>query len=324
MQTLRACANLTKWHLRTFTTHYFVEIELNNTRGIESLWLVGTKTLDLVACEHFSSVNSNFAMHNFNVSILTSATNNASGLLVRMINNVVNAYNARREAPKWIVIFPDSDLLEAIRYVNYGISEAYGLVIDYLMGEYERIGKQMISNLPFKAKKFNWPYFIWIEPTLHRLYQDNNLRIKFIRSMHNAVQAHDSTVVLPLKQGWNEDNFDLYRWQKQIYTPKGLDNLWHALDTTLQFADVKLMRNYGIKFKEIFQKERIMKSTNARIHKFEVKQCRRTDLRQELTTRRTDNNNPRQNGPNRIPLQQRQVENNQAGRGNGGARKKLF
>ena len=204
-------------------------------------------------------------------------------LAARLINNFINAYNSTHEIPKWVVIVTENDIIDKIGYSEFGITETYGSIIDYIMAELEQAAKTMIKDIPFKAKKYLWPKFLWIEPTLHNCYQDNTLRMKFIKSLHRASITHESTIVLPLKQGWSVTNADLYKWHRQVFTFRGYQALWMAIDHTIKFADVKLMRDFGLKFDKIFNKPKATVDADERMDNY-VKNKNNKSRLQALTT----------------------------------------
>ena len=194
--------------------------------------------------------------------------------LARMANSLTNACNSSQTPiiPKWIVVVPEADVLETVNCNHYGISAAYGRITQYIMNRFDDILRQFLDhsgNLAAKINKFDWPFILWVEPTLHQGYSNNNLRIKYIRSLHNVAQFHERVVVLPLKQSWNEDIYD-FTVNHRI-SPRGCEALWSAVDNTIKFADTKLMRNHGLKLSQVFQKDRIMVEAEQRISNFEKK-----------------------------------------------------
>ena len=131
-----------------------------------------------------------------------------------------------------------------------------------------------------KANKNDWPFILWIEPLIHANFRNNALRIKFNKGLHTAALMHDRVVVLPLRSGWNIDAPALV--QNNYLTHIGMHSFWNALDNTLKFADVKVMRNYGLKFSQVFQKEKIQADAEARMAKYEIQVSRRADFQAQI------------------------------------------
>ena len=125
-----------------------------------------------------------------------------------------------------------------------------------------------IRNLPHKANKYNRPHVLWIEPALHTRYQDNDLRIKFIRSLHATLKKQDRMLVLPLKQVWDEVD-ERTVFSNGTINQNGLQAFTKALDATVRFADTKVMRNYGIPFSQVFQKDKLEREMEEHITAFE-------------------------------------------------------
>ena len=206
----------------------------------------------------------------------------------RIHNSITYSFNMNRNTiPKWVVIITESDVISNINYSQFGVSGAYGMVIEYSMKQVNNLVNSFLGqNLPQKANKYNWPNILWIEPTLHSRYQDNSLRIKFIRSLHIAVQNYNRMVVLPLRQHWNDHDDSLVSSGR--LNQNGYNTYCSAMDSTIRFADTKLMRNHGVPMHQIFQKDKIKEDSDSRIYAFEKMVQgnastfeRRTMLRQE-------------------------------------------
>ena len=159
-------------------------------------------------------------------------------------------------------------------------------MIDHIMKEMESSIKTFLgNNIPYKANRFNHPHILWIEPSLHTKYNDNDLRMKFIKSLHIAARSEgrDRTIVLPLKQHW-DDNADLYVFNTGATNQHGFTSLTRAIDATIRFADTRVMRNYGIPFAQIFQKEKIQKEANIRLADFNKKATQATKDRRMMNS----------------------------------------
>ena len=195
-----------------------------------------------------------------------------------MINNL---NNNRSTIPKWIVVVPECDVIKDIEYHSFGASYAYGMVIEHMMEQMDRLISNTIANLPHKANRYDRPYILWVEPTLHLQYQNNALRAKFIKSMHIASQTHDRVVILPFKQSWNcADSTSITSGGS--FTTKGFEQFWTALDSSIRFADTKVMRNHGLPLKQIFQKYKLQSEADDRIRRFEVEKERDVNNRIQL------------------------------------------
>ena len=186
---------------------------------------------------------------------------------------VVSTLNSNRGCiPKWLVIIPEDDIINCINYSQFGVSGAYGILIEYIMKQVLlAITTTLGHNIPFKANKYNWPYILWVEPTLHRRYRNNSLRIKFIRSLHIASINQDRMVVLPLKQNWDENEFN-YISANGSLSQIGLEKFCLAIDSTIRYADTKVMRNHGLRLPQIFLKDKLQDEMEKRMSTFERNQ----------------------------------------------------
>ena len=191
----------------------------------------------------------------------------------RTYNSLIRTMNNNRVIPKWIVVVPETDFMNSIQYTEYGVSGAYGMLVEYAMKQFNLAIQSLIANLPHKANKYNWPVVLWIEPTLHcsYLHQENQLRIKFIRSLHIAAINQSRMVVLPLKQNWDVRDTSYLLPNKRM-SQFGLEKFCAALDCTIKYADTKVMRNHGQLIPQIFVQEKLQQEMETRITSFEQTQ----------------------------------------------------
>ena len=247
-----------------------------NPPAIEEIWIIGDETVKSTAAENFSLMNTPFMEHGFDTAILYTnkglTGNNTAAIrstAARILNAFINEFNRRLKLPKWVIIFLEDDLIEDIPYREFGISEIYGHLLDYLMTNFKSMVTDIQRNYPLKAVKFSYPHFLWVEPTLHVNHQNDGLRAKFIKSLHIVSKMHDNTVAIPVQLPWNNTDQEMFKWNTQKLTAKGRGALWSALDHTVRFADTKLMRNHGLFLKNIFQKQKFQSEADKRVAKWE-------------------------------------------------------
>ena len=254
-----------------------------------------------------SDANAEFMNNYFGTSILadTNKENNPSPV-GRMVNCFINKFNETKRLPKWVVLLLEDDLIESIAYKQYGTSEMYGHILDYMMTAFSKATKKVNDALPLRSTKFCYPHFLWMEPTLHTNHQNITLRTKFIRSLHVVAQMHDEMISLPVRHPWNQNDTNLYNWLQQSLSANGYATLWKALDATINFVDTKLMRNHGLYLKNIFQKSKLLDDANKRAsfwdEKIRIRRQKRIQhkTQQEDLRRRTNNvpNRPQTGGTN--------------------------
>ena len=227
-------------------------------------------------------------MENFEVTIAASNANaNTANYspIARIINGFIRTFNETRTLPKWVVVVPEADIINYIR-IRSGdaVEEIFSAVNGYMMSEMRKLVSQITSGLPHKAIKFDWPHFLWIEPVLHTNLQDNNLRIRYIQSLHKVAtnSRYRKTVILSMKLGWNNDNIELYHWQRQKFTDKGQKLFWVTLDNAIRFADTKLLKSYGTPFQQVFNKDKLLNDMQEAVKRFRLKHAHRADVHKKL------------------------------------------
>ena len=252
--------------------------------GMELLWIIGDDLVQHTAGQALAARNDSFMKNAFETSIhASSATDTPNrNVISRITNNIIRAINTKREIPKWIVIIPEADLLNCVNYTQFGVSAAYGMVLEFIMASTEKALQQFFGTLPQKANKYHWPYILWIEPTLHMSYTDNELRIKFLKSLHTVSLMHDRVIVLPLRQMWSDNSPNMVDTRFNRLFPQGLTALWRGIDQAVRFADTKIMRNFGLPIKQVFQKPKLQKESIAAIEQFEHRSKAKRDFTAQL------------------------------------------
>ena len=209
--------------------------------------------------------------------------NEQGNVISRLLSNFARAINTQRKIPKWVVIIPEANLLNCVNYTQFGVSEAYGIAIEYIMSNIDSMIQDFIgNNLPPKANKYNWPNFLWVEPTLHMGYDNNPLRIKFTKSLHIASMMHDRAVVLPLRLMWSDNSPNMIDNVNNRLSHAGLNTFWRGVDQLIRFAETKIMRNYGLPIKQVFQKPKLQKESEQFFDQFEKRMAARRDLTRQL------------------------------------------
>ena len=282
----------TRSYIHTNITSYFhhfkyLILDLLNME-FEKIWVIGDSFVRISSTSYptsFGNAALPFGTDKFAIEFYTQDSYEVRNRnsLARINNSLTLACNTSQTPliPKWIVVIPETDIMETLDCNHYGISAAYGMMLEYLMKRFDTILKTFVDfngNLPARINKSNRPHVLWVVPTLHMGYSNNGSRSKFIRSMHNVVQFHSNVIVLPLKQGWMDDQPKLVL--NSHPSPRGYEQLWRAIDNTIKYADTKLMRNHGLTLPQVFQKNRLMTECEHRLTCFE----RRLRIRNKPST----------------------------------------
>ena len=131
----------------------------------------------------------------------------------------------------------------------------------------QKIRAEIRDALPFKAKKYGWPYILWIEPTKHKLYSDNDKRKIFIQKLHKINNLHEESIVLALdQQDWSSTS-EMFIEREKRYTIKGLRAIWSSIDKTIIDADTRVLRNHGKSLNEVFKQDGTLRQDD-RFNKF--------------------------------------------------------
>ena len=186
-------------------------------RGINKLWILGDDFVSHTCEQYFVNTyqpERYYAQCNFELKAVyyryipaTSSQRNGENpandnVLSRMHNALLKTMREEGAIPKILLIALEDDIIRYLNYNDYGVTAMYGKTLDY----FAKTIRDMIDNfkeryLPKRAKRIDWPMIIWIPPTTHVNYKNNNLRKKFATEMANQVQTNPYMVVMNI--AWN-------------------------------------------------------------------------------------------------------------------------
>ena len=222
--------------------------------ALEKIWIVGDEFMSRSFDQHFMQPDEDEFYTRENYDVFGFHTNqymsNNPSMVSRIINQLEKAITEQVLLPKWLVIVLDDDLIKSVKYDKYGISDAYGRIINHIMVEHGRHIKSQKDYLPKKSKRPGIPGVIWIEAPNHMNFHNNDMREKFNKSMNSMAAFHDGYNVLQLKKIWEETNSNLYLDEYRRYTATGLAKSWLAVDHTIKYADTILLKKLQRKEKD--------------------------------------------------------------------------
>ena len=163
----------------------------------------------------------------------------------RMRNLMVGALHDRVVFPKYIVVVMDDDLVEFVAEKNLEAgTKTFTRLLNWLMRQYSRIIETQKEFLPGKAKRLDHPWVIWIEPTLHDNFPNNETRFCFIQAMNDAAKKYSNFTVLKLKKVWDPQDSNLYLRDTPRFTTQGYNAYWDAVDKTVKYVDTILTKKW--------------------------------------------------------------------------------
>ena len=161
--------------------------------------------------------------------------------LSRLRNNLVHLINRHATLPKFIVIILEADVINEVRYKDFGASTAYGNVLDWLMAEYRKIISGFKDAMPNKCKIIDEPHVMWIQATRHKNYVDDEARGKFNNCLRILANVQENSSVYYLQQLWDTRSSSLVLPHNGRMTFEGVCTLWDAMDRTIKYGVAKYM-----------------------------------------------------------------------------------
>ena len=200
--------------------------------------MIGDKFVKDSATNYFKNVDqrTSYANRHFYVSILDSEeyNSNTKSILARLRNNLVTGMNKCIAIPKIIVVVLEDSIISDIHQNNYGLATQYDMRVKWLVSQYRKTVEAFLDYLPLKAKRENWPKFVFICPSIHTNYRNNGLRKKFTKSLEEICAYTERMTAMRLKLGWDPEDNNLYLEPQQRYTSEGYASFWNAVDKLIE------------------------------------------------------------------------------------------
>ena len=172
-------------------------------------------------------------------------SNNNPFFTSRIVNSITHQLNTCNNMPKMLIIVLENDLIDEVNTRNREAAQAmFETYINYIMDSIDQIISHFEDILPDNAKRIGWPKRIFISPSMHRNYtqQDLKLRRTLADVMETAAETRRNYWFLKLVQVWEEHNINNVRSDTNQITNDGLATFWKAVDCTIRFCDKKLIR----------------------------------------------------------------------------------
>ena len=204
-----------------------------------------------------------YTLSNFETVLFNSHTRvEGQNTIGRLRNSLVNLVNQQTFIPKWVVVVVEDDIIKSFDATRTANQESayYGSVLEHIMKEHNTIMDEFKDMIPDKAKKHGWPFFLWVVPTLHEIYDNNSARDKFIRCLKMVENLHDNVISLELEQVWSSTDRSLFQPGTTKLSIAGYNALWKGIDKTIRYADINVLRHGNKRMKEIFLDKKLEKS----------------------------------------------------------------
>ena len=226
--------------------------------GRESVWIIGDDMVNKTHRQHFLGREKDnlYTSTHFETTVIAGTPSSpVKNLLARIVNCFISRFNTEQRLPKWVVFVIENELIKFLNFNTIPPKDMYKPAIEWMFDQLKSIRSDIREKLPFKAKKYEWPYFLWIEATTHTGYNDNEKRKIFVEHLQDVNSFHPESIVLPLDQGWDSNNSSYFPERERRYTTAGLHTFWSSVDKTIMYADNKVLRHHGKTLLEIFKQD---------------------------------------------------------------------
>ena len=229
--------------ISTYEVKQIVIVE--RPQGIEDIWILGDKFVARTIQQYLMMRDEQavFMKSKYEIRVITGGRQYLNRSVIgRTRNALVHAFAKYNKMPRFIIIAFEDDVIEDIHFNDFGLKVLYGEILDWLMTEIKQILANYRQYLPSRAKRDGYPQVIWIAPSIHISYTNNNKRSKFADSLRSVIELFNDATVFKLKKPWNEIDQEFYMYAPQRLSPHGARTYWLAVDDIVKKCDEALAR----------------------------------------------------------------------------------
>ena len=163
-------------------------------------------------------------------------------MLSRIANSYAATLNKKDKLPKIVLIVLDDDIIQEFMDVKLGVSSAFGIWLEWLVGTISQMTHDRKEQLPDKAVKTDYPVIFWTAVPHHRNFENAALRTKFNISLNTNVRPFQQMRVIKMKEIWDYNNTIIV--SRNRITPEGEIVYWKSVSTSVQYNMEKMFPAY--------------------------------------------------------------------------------
>ena len=129
----------------------------------------------------------------------------------------------------------EDDIINSSKTDEFGIGKDYNKRIKWLINEFRKTIDTIKDTYPQMPEKRTTQSFIWINPTRHCNYKNNQQRKKFGECLENMTKCYETTQL----SIWGGNGTNIFLEQEQRYTTDGLFDFWEAIDKTIDTSKLE-------------------------------------------------------------------------------------
>ena len=175
-------------------------------KGVDAVWVLSDDFGFQSFTKFFMETENNNHYIKENYEVLGFSNNKKASadtnIVSQMHNNFVGSIRDQTILPKFVVIVPNNNIISVFPRKSRNLEEGYHRVISWLMNRFDRNVMTQKEQLPTKAIRQDYPYFIWIEPPQSRAFSssENDRRELFSKVLTNIASLHANTFQCSLRR----------------------------------------------------------------------------------------------------------------------------
>ena len=193
-----------------------------------------------------------FSHTKFDIKILSSKSFGSSFLttVARVRNTVARALiEIVTPLPKVLFVMLEDDVIkevkasrdpavrESFNNQQEDLIHIFGRNVEWLFHEIRKLISAHNDALPNRARGDTT--VVWVLPSRHMNYANDNLRGMFGACIQNLVEIHnENNLALSLRQNWDPHDPSIFFFESQRYSTEGLNRFWKSFDRLVWYANV--------------------------------------------------------------------------------------
>ena len=134
-------------------------------QGYKYVWIIGDEHLTQAAghlMEKREKSVSLFMERNYNIKLyMKNSLSLERSTVARLCSPLMEAIHENSKFPKLIIV---SIYMDLIKDIDATVSYVFGALLHWLVTEFDKLVEIQKDRLPFKARKLEYPTFLWMSP----------------------------------------------------------------------------------------------------------------------------------------------------------------
>ena len=157
----------------------------------------------------------------------------------RIRNSFLKAINQHTSLPKLVVTILDDDLARSVQGTDDMEQKLFDLT-KWLINEMVKSINEYKDYLPPRAKKPDYPHFLFIAPPTHKYFGNHNNQLRDLQTsiLEDITKTYTQTTTLHMIKHWDHDDGSNFLRNHYRFTSDGLMRYWLSINSAIHYWEV--------------------------------------------------------------------------------------